>query len=311
MNYALMIWTCVSGCIRDKKVRVPEQETEGSASGSSSVLPASEDAKLPARQLLSAFAACDGVQVLNALEAMRILALCPDPTLQFPRMELAARQIQGRAKMVFFVDLSYFAVEAEDYENAKKYALKAHEFNPAAWELYSLCVAEGLVSLSEGRKDEAISYLHKAADACLADVETCLGCGISPANFALAEELLKCGDRIEVLRHLLDCSGIWRTIRPQIMEWVRVTEEGGMPDFTAGGSWRIANAPGGRLATQCRNARVIDAGRYPEAYPMHSSRDHILAEVERMRAEFVLPRSAKVPEFLSDPGLRGEWPGNE
>ncbi|MGP8173821.1 MAG: hypothetical protein ACLP7O_04655 [Terracidiphilus sp.] len=311
MNHARMIWTCVGGCIRDEKVHVPEQETAGSTFGSSNVLPASEDARPPARQLLSAFASCDGVQVLNALEAMRVLALCPDPALQFPRMERAARQVEGRAKMVFFVDLSFFAVEAEDYENAKKYALKAHEFNPAAWELYSLCVIEGLVSLSAGRKDEAIGFLHKAADTCLADVETCVGCGISPANFLLAEALLKCGDRIEVLRHLLDCSAIWLTLRPQIRDWVRVVEEGGMPDFTAGGSWRTADAPGGRLATQCRNARMIDAGQYSEAHLIHHSRDQVAVEVERLRANVVVPRSTAVPEFALDRSLRGEWPGNE
>lgn len=111
--------------------------------------------------------------------------------------------------------------------------------------------------------------------------------------------LLERGERIEVLRHLLDCKAIWPW--PQIEEWIRVVESGGRPDFAVRGTWR--------LAMQCRNAHLLASGRDLPGAPMH--RDQVIAEVERMRAEYALPDNFRLPSPVEEKERFDKWPGVE
>jgi hypothetical protein len=304
MKYAYMIRACVGEPVGTELAgRVGYEEMEG-RSDSRRRLPKSDEARVPARKLFSAVASGDKAGILSALDGMGVLALCPMPRQQFSRMERVAGRVIGRAKLVFLVELAFFAAEVEDYERASQYASEAHDFNPVAWELYSLSVIEGLVALNAGKIDEAVKYLAKSVNACLTDVSACLGCGISPPNFLLAKKLFERGERIEVLRHLLDCKAVWRILRVHIEEWIRVIESGRTPDVGAGGTWR--------LAIQCRNASLIDSGQdLAEVSLSLQSRDQVIAEVERMRAEFKLPKNIPVPNSVKERGLIGRWPGSE
>ncbi len=302
MKYAYMIRACIRESIGAELAdTLGDRVMEDRPGGRLRRLPKPDEARVPARGLFLAVASGDRAAILSALEGMGVLALCPKPQQQFASMEPIAGKVIGRAKLVFLVELSFFATELADYERASKYASEAHKFNPVAWELYSLSVIEGLVAWNAGKTDEAVKYLYKSINACLTDVHACLGCGTSPANFLLAEKLVECGERVEVLKHLSDCKFVWRMFRPHIEEWIRVIESGGRPDLTAGGTWR--------LATQCRNARFLDSGQDLAVAPMH--RDQVIAEVEKMRAEFKLPKNIPLPSSAREKERIGKWPGVE
>ena len=297
MKYAYMIRACIGESVGTESAHVLGYEVVEDRPVGQRRLPKSGEARVPARKLFSAVASGDRAAILSSLEGMGVLALCPIRQQQFSRMERIVGRVIGRAKLVFLVELAFFAAELGDYERATKYASEAHDFKPVAWELYSLSVIEGLAALNAGKKDEAIKYLSKSINACLTDVHSCIACGISPPNFGLTEKLLERGKRIEVLRHLLDCKAVWRALRPHIEEWIRMIESGGRPDFTAEGTWR--------LATQCRNARLIDSGQELADTSMQQSRDQVITEVERMRAEVKLPKNIPMPKPA------GRWPGPE
>jgi hypothetical protein len=296
MQHAYMIRACIDESVGMQLAHVLGCEVVADHPGGQRGLPKPDEAGVPARGLFSAVASGDRVAILNSLEGMGVLALCPIPQQQISEMERIVGGVIGRAKLVYLVELSFFAAEIGDYERATKYASEAHGFRPVAWQLYSLSIIEGLAALDAGKEDEAIQYLRKSIGACMTDVRSCLACGISEPNFRLAEKLFERGEKIEVLRHLSDCKDVWPW--PQIVEWIRTVESGGKPDFRVNGTWR--------LATQCRNARLIDSGQDQTESSMPQSRDQVIAEVKRMRAEFTLPKNIPVPS-----SARTSWPGTE
>ena len=261
-------------------------------------LPTSEEAKAPARKLFAEAALADKTEIIRALDGMGLLSLCPLPEEQFTRMEYIAEQVTGPSRLIFLVELSFFAAELEDYGRATKYASEAHNFDPVAWQLYNLRMIEGLAALDAGRSDEAIKHLAKSIDACLTDVRTCLECGLSPPNFLLVAKLLDRGERVEVLRHLLECKSVWRMLRPHIELWISAIESEGRPDFIA--------TEGGRLVTQGRNIQLIESGQVPGRAPKPQSRGQVIAEVENLRADFRLPDNVALPKPVNT-----DWPGPE
>jgi len=299
MKYAYMIRSCIGESIGTEPAHVFGYEAAQDRPGGQRGLPKSDEARVPARKLFPAVASGDKAAILSSLEGMGVLALCPTPEQHFSGMERIVGRVIGRAKLVFLVELSLFAAELGDYERATKYASEAHNFQPVAWQLYSLSMIEGLAALNVGKKDEAIKYLRKSIDACFTDVSSCVACGTGEPNFLLAKKLLERGERVEVLRHLVDCNFVWRMLGSHIEAWIRVIENGGMPDFTVIGTWR--------LAVQCRSAHFLASGRDLAGAPMH--RDQVIAEVERMRVEYELPKkawlllSAKLKERFN------KWPG--
>ena len=301
LKYAYKIRGCIAECVGTEVANALERGVqEDSLGGCQRRLPKAEEARGPALRLFPAVVSRDKTAIWSALDGMRVMALCPVPLQQFSRMERIADRVVGPAKMVFWVELSFFAAELGDYERASIYASEAHNFDPIGWELYSLTVIEGLVALNAGKNDEAIKSLDTSVSACLTDGHACLGCGTSPPNFLLAEKLLERGKRIEVISHLSDCKFVWRFLRSQIEEWIRVIESGGSPSFPAGGTWR--------LATQCQNARLIDSGQYLAESSMPQSRNQVIAEVERMRAAFKLPKEILLPRFVEARKRKGRWP---
>jgi hypothetical protein len=59
------------------------------------------------------------------------------------------------------VELSLFAIELGDFDRTSKYVAEARALDPSAWELYNLCILEGLLALNVGKTYEAIQYLDK------------------------------------------------------------------------------------------------------------------------------------------------------
>jgi len=243
------------------------------------------------RDLFAAVASEDKAEVSSALEEMGVLALCPIPEQQFSRMELAAGCVAGRAQVIPLVELSLFALELRDYERAAKYAQEAHAFDPESWELYNLCVVEGLIALNAGKIGEAIQCLASSIRACQRDEHALLECGVRVPNLLLAEKLLESGERVEVLRHLLDCRDIWQFLKPQIDELINLIEHGERQDFRTARILGGVNSRSSMLKMQWLRACSLNEG-LGKVSP--KSPAAAMAGRELLRAGYKVHRSATI-----------------
>jgi tetratricopeptide (TPR) repeat protein len=175
-------------------------------------------------------------------------------------MELVTERVAGHAQQVFLVELSRFAANVGEYERASKYIQQARTFDPTSWELYNIFVVEGLIALNEGRLDDAVQCLDRSISACLAYENARVQCCVRAPNLELAEKLLERGERVEVLRHLLDCKNVWEVLQPQIDGWIHAIDSGEKPDFLATGNLRVPEKPSHRLRMQWMNACSLAKG---------------------------------------------------
>lgn len=226
-------------------------------------------------------------ELWSALRDMRVLALCPDPEGHLLRMELVSENLPGRARVILLVELSLLAAELGDYGRAIHYASLAHTFGPDSWELYNLCVVEGLIALNTGKHREAVQYLDASIRACERDEYTSLSCGIRVPNLTLAQKLLHSGQRVEVLRHLSDCKDVWQFLRVKIDRWMCLIEAGEVPDF---GSAGLLKAISYRLQMQWLRAYSLSLEKEP-GVPTRKSPAEVVAGRNRLRAEYKLRRN--------------------
>ena len=263
-------------------------------------LPTYEAVQKAARELLAAVASADKAGISSALETMGVLDLCPMLEQQLSRMEHTARGVKGRAPLVFLVELALFAAELGDYERAGKYVREARTFHPSSWELYKLCVVEGLIALNAGRVGEAIYCLSSSMTACQADEYSSLHCSIRVPVLGLAEALLEHGERVEVLRHLLDCENVWQSLRAQIEEWINSIERGEWPDFRDAKPISEMNQFSHRLNTQWMSACALEDGVGSATPRPHipMSPTEVSARRETLRAEYHAHRSAEIDNKL-------------
>jgi len=211
-------------------------------------------------QLIAATISNDFDGTARALAEMGVLDLCPKISQQFTRMELVARSMQGRAQLIPLVELSLFALDIGEFELAAKYAVEARSFDPAAYELYNLCVVEGLIAMNAGQERGAIQLLEQSIGACQRDEHASLACGVRGLNLALVEKLLDGGHRVEVLKHLLECKNVWQSFRPQIDVWISLIESGERPNFQESAMLRSMNEPSCKLIMQYSRARALEEG---------------------------------------------------
>jgi hypothetical protein len=248
--------------------------------------------------LIAATISKDFDATARALAGMGVLDLCPIISRQFTRMELVARSMPGRAQLIPLVELSLFAVDAGEFERAAKYAAECRGFDPAAYELYCLCVVEGLIAMNAGQDREAIRYLERAMGVCQRDEYASLACGVRGPNLALVEKLLDGGHRVEVLKHLLECKNVWQSLRPQIDVWISLIEGGERPNFHESPTLRSMNEPACRLIMQYSRARALEEGSSVGLATPQSSVPMSPAEVmaRRERLHEAYSRSKERPE---------------
>jgi hypothetical protein len=236
-------------------------------------------------RLIACAASRDQSGISAALADMGVFALCPVLTRQFTRMELAARFLIGPAQQIPLVELSLFAVELGEYARASKYVREAHAFEPTACELYNLCVVEGLVALNEGRHGDAVRSMEESISACQRDEYASLACGVRGLNLALVQKLLDSGQRIEVLRHLLQCKDVWQSLGPQIDIWISLIESGETPVLQTSGIPKMKNEPAGRLLMLYPRVRALEEQQSLGAQPVVTmSPAEVAARRERLRA---------------------------
>jgi hypothetical protein len=226
-------------------------------------LPALDAVRTAAEKLAAAVASDNCPATVSALEEMGVFALCPIPAEQLSRMERLAGFVSGRARLIFLVELSLFAVELGDFDAASKYVTQAWAFDPSAWELYNLCVLEGLFALNAGKTREAVERMEQSIDACQVDEHASLNCGVRAPNFLLAQRLFERGERIAVLRHLLDCKNVWQLSWMSMDKWIHLIESGKTPDFQGCEAVKGMNQPSYKLDMQWMRARSLEEAKGP------------------------------------------------
>jgi len=204
--------------------------------------------------LFSALELESRVGVSTALEQMGVVSLCPVTENQFPRMELVAGRLVGPARIIPLVELAHFAAEFGDFGRAQKYTEEARTFDPTSWELYSLCVVEGLIAFNTGDIRGAIWQLDKSINACQMDENAHLSSAVYGPNLALARKLLVYGERLEVLRHLMKCKDVWHLCKAYFDKWITQIEGGETGEFLASEVFEQMNQPSYRLKVQWMSA---------------------------------------------------------
>jgi len=293
MISAFRIRACI-GVSDEIAVRAALLETDHNLS-TQGWLPQYDSVQKAGQALLIAATQDDKAKMSSALEEMGVLALCPILEEQFPRMELVTEKVSGRARLVPILNLVLFAAEVGDYEKASRYALRSRAFDPSSWELYALCIVEGLIALNAGDTREAIQCLEKSINACLTDEYSALHCSVRAPILTLAEKLLQNGERVEVLRHLLQCQDVWQFLGPRFAEWAGVIESGQQPQFHTDKTLEAMNQPSANLGLQWMTACSIE--KEPDSYsPKKSiakSPSAINAGRERLREEYRRYKASK------------------
>jgi len=246
-------------------------------------LPGYETVQNAARELVAAVEADDNHQLYIALERMGVLALCPVPEQQFRKLETISRRLIGRAQLILLVELSLLAAGLGDYVRADRYVQNARVFDPHSWELYNLCVVEGLIALNAGKLDEAIRCLVASINACQANEYASLACSVRAPNLVLAEKLLERGERYRIQEHLTGCKNVWQFLGPHIEKWVSLIERGEKPDFQASRILRAMEHPAVRLQMQLGRAGSIEEEFHSDT---QMSPGEVIAGRERLRAGY-------------------------
>jgi hypothetical protein len=256
-----------------------------------------------ARELLSAVSSKDSVGIVHTLRKMGVLSFCPKPDPPFPSMEQFALSVSVRAQVIFLVELSLFAVDVGEYEQASRYVQRARTRNPRSLELYNVCMVEGLIALNAGRVHDAARCLAGSLEACLENADTATECSTVAPNFELVEKLLEHGEVVEVLRHLSDCLDLWVRFKTEVLEWMDAIERGGLTDFHCPGPVKDASRPSWKLRVQWLRACLLEAELYSTSFGARMSRAEVLAARDRLLARSAARSDAIVRkriEYLED-----------
>lgn len=221
-------------------------------------LPEIDEVHSAVQRLAVAVASNSRVASITALQEMGVFALCPIPDEQLWRMEHLAGKVSGRARLVFLVELSLFAADNGDFDAVRKYVSEAWSLIPSGWELYNLCVFEGLFALEAGDLNDSVLYLEKSLSACQRDEQTLINCGLRPPNFLLAQRLLDRGARSAVLKHLVACKTVWQRSWMPMEKWINLIQNGQTPDFDDSAGLKGMKLPSCRLDLQWMRARSLE-----------------------------------------------------
>src|SRR5258708_7744167 len=133
-------------------------------------------------RLVAAVTSSDRAATMNALEEMGVFALCPNPREQLSRLERMTTGVGSGTRLVLLVELALFAIELRDFDATNRYVAEAHAFSPSSWELYNLCVLEGLLALKAGKLRDALQSLEKSSNACQVAEHVSLNCAVRTPN---------------------------------------------------------------------------------------------------------------------------------
>ena len=252
-----------------------------------------------AQRLRVAIDSLDHAEALEALHEMGVFSLCPSPNNQLLTLERITAGVMGRPRLVFLGDLSLFAVRLGHIRRAGEYAEQARSLAPIAWELYNICVVEGLVALDAGLVPDAVRLLRESIKACQADAHASLICGSRAPNFLLVEALLERGEHHEVIRHLTDCKRVWQIPQLRFDEWINQIEDGESPELHSSEIVRAMSRPWYALEAQCRQLDFlgVDVGAVVTDSNAKSP-DEVAAERAQLVEEYMRHLDSVVAEKI-------------
>lgn len=245
-------------------------------------LPKLDTVQESAEKLIRGLTLCDTAAMYRVLEDMGVLGLCPTPGEQLARTEGVVQRVPGRRQMILLVELALIATELGHYDQAHRYATEAHAFHPSSWELYNLRTVEGLIALNANRRDESIECLRESILACQSDEYTLLSCGVRVPNLLLLQKLLCSGERVEVMRHLLECKNVWPFLGRQIDVWISSVKRGSIPDTQISGVLNSLNFAYRLQMQWMRSLSLEDEQNSSSAKSVNEA----IAGRERLRAEY-------------------------
>lgn len=262
--------------------------------------PKFSDVRSASNSIVSAYESGDRDLLLRSLHEIGVFEFCPSADEQLERMAKLSNAIDGSARLVLLVELVRFASELCAYDALRGFLLESWELRPSGWELYNLYIAEGLLSLDSGDWTGAIGCLEKSTDACLTDGQTCLMSGLRAPNFRLADELLKAGYTVPVLKHLAECQDIWRRGWMPMSDWINSIERGDIPDLLDSGMVACMNLPSCRAFLQWTRAQTLAAGdAATQIQPRAKSRRDVNEERMRLAEDGKKLLSEGIKEWLT------------
>jgi hypothetical protein len=268
------------------------------------VLPSPDSMKRAAEDLLISETLNHPSAIAEALGKMGVLALCPSPIHQFTRMRRLADCTSSHTRVSVLVELALFAADLEDYDRASEFAAEARSYCPTEWELYSICMVEGLVAFNKGMYIEAARLMARSVGSCQCDEYASLACGVRSLNLSLPEKLLSVGLHDEVTNYLLNCRDIWQSVRPQIDVWISLLSNGERPDFGASKAIRLMGTPSFRLMMQWDRIVFLEENSTRTADPLQirKSRAEVLAGRERLRREHKRAKGTSADDGMGTTG---------
>lgn len=258
MRCAFRIRLCVEACGLNAIIKSTEEGSGDHQFEELGELPKPAVVHDAGEMLLAAVNLQDANAAESALKEMGIIGLCPNVSEHLIRLERAVRSVPERTQLILLTELALFAAAAREFDRAAKYVKESRAFDPAAYELYCLCIVEGLIAMNAGQDRQAIQCLQRSIAACQRDEYASLACGVRSPNLALVESLLNGGYRVEVLEHLLECKNVWQSFRTQIDVWISLIESGERPNFHNSPTLRSMNEPACRLIMQYARARALE-----------------------------------------------------
>jgi hypothetical protein len=182
-------------------------------------------------KLFDAVASQDQAQARKTLQDMGVLALWSTPDQQLRRLELIVGTVIGRARLIPLVELAIFAAKVDDAERARKYLVEAHTLSPRSSDLHSLHTVAGIIALSAGQITLAKTHLTESVRICRKDGLACLECTARVPNMMLVKKFLERGDKLSVVKHLIECQEVWKNLTSQMVTWINEIRHDQEPDF--------------------------------------------------------------------------------
>lgn len=246
----------------------------------------------------------DPLAIAVALEKTGVAVLCPSPQRQLTRMHRLADCMDSYMQVPALVELALFASDIGSYDRASEFTAEARSLCPTEWELYSICVVEGLVAFSKGMYIEAARLMAQSMTSCQCDEYASLTCGVRSLNLSLPEQLLSVGLRDEVSNYLLNCRDIWQSVRPQIDVWISLLSNGERPDFGASKAIKLMSAPSYRLMMLWDRIAFLEknSATSGDRLRIPRSRAEVLAGRERLRQEYRRTKSTSADDGIGTIG---------
>jgi len=256
----------------DALISLPSQETQNASA-----------------QVLRAVRCGDGPGIARGLQQLRVFAFCAAQDNLLDRLELLARGVIGRARLIPLVELAIFAIEYGVQNRAKLYVTEALSLCPGPSELHDLHNIQGILALESGDVVGAKEHLSASIKACRGDVFACVTCSARVPNLMLVNKLVGNGEHTAAVRYLLACEEVWQAHKSTISSWVAALRSGRFVDFDSFAFVAALNDPATKIRALLVRAHFLGSTIAP-----HDPVRAPAIQRERLHAEFTRMMKAAI-----------------